>query len=352
MSTTTTTTTTTDGKVVIVPAPVPPNADKSSENYYWNSYAHFGIHEEMLKDTVRTEGYRDVILQNAHLFAGKVVLDVGCGTGILSMFAAKAGARLVIGVDCSDIIDTAREIVRLNGFADKIVLLKGKMEEVVLPEPKVDIIISEWMGYFLLYETMLPTVLYARDKYLVPGGLILPDKANIVLVGIEDGEYKSQKIDYWDDVYGFRMDPIKDTAYLEPLVDVVEEEAIATTASVLLNLDLATCTVADLTFKSEFSLKCTRNDYVHAFVAYFDIAFTHGHKTKRFSTGPRSQATHWKQTVFYLRKDLVLVEGDMIHGWLSCKPNDKNERDLDIFISYKVDAEHCKVDALQEFRMR
>lgn len=68
------------------------------------------------------------------------------------------------------------------------------MEEVVLPFPKVDIIISEWMGYFLLYESMLDTVLYARDRYLVPGGKIFPDKATMYVAAIEDGEYKEEKI--------------------------------------------------------------------------------------------------------------------------------------------------------------
>ena len=94
----------------------------------------------------------------------------------------------------STIIDKAKEIVEVNGMSDKITLLQGKMEDVVLPFPKVDIIISEWMGYFLLYESMLDTVLYARDKYLAPGGLIFPDKATIFMAGIEDGEYKDEKI--------------------------------------------------------------------------------------------------------------------------------------------------------------
>jgi protein arginine N-methyltransferase 1 len=94
----------------------------------------------------------------------------------------------------STIIEKAREIVAANGMSDKITLLQGKMEEVELPFPKVDIIISEWMGYFLLYESMLDTVLYARDKYLAPGGLIFPDKATIFMAGIEDGEYKEEKI--------------------------------------------------------------------------------------------------------------------------------------------------------------
>lgn len=94
----------------------------------------------------------------------------------------------------STIIEKAREIVEANGMTSKITLLQGKMEEVELPYPKVDIILSEWMGYFLLYESMLDTVLYARDRYLQTGGLIFPDKATIWMAGIEDGEYKDEKI--------------------------------------------------------------------------------------------------------------------------------------------------------------
>lgn len=113
---------------------------------------------------------------------------------VINRFAVRAGAKHVIGVDMSTIIDKAKEIVERNGMSDKITLLQGKMEEVKLPFDKVDIIISEWMGYFLLYESMLDTVLYARDKYLVKDGLIFPDKATIFMAGIEDGEYKDEKI--------------------------------------------------------------------------------------------------------------------------------------------------------------
>ena len=109
-------------------------------------------------------------------------------------FAVKAGAKHVIAVDMSTIIEKAREIVAVNGMSDKITLIQGKMEEITLPVEKVDIIISEWMGYFLLYESMLDTVLWARDRYLVPGGLIFPDKAHIYMAAIEDGDYKEEKI--------------------------------------------------------------------------------------------------------------------------------------------------------------
>jgi type I protein arginine methyltransferase len=75
------------------------------------------------------------------------------------------------------------------------VLIKGKIEEIELPVEKVDIIISEWMGYMLFYESMLDSVLLARDKWLTPGGLIFPDKASLYICAIEDSQYRSEKLD-------------------------------------------------------------------------------------------------------------------------------------------------------------
>lgn len=94
----------------------------------------------------------------------------------------------------SNIIDQAQKIIEANGFKDTITLVKGKLEEAELPIQQFDIIISEWMGYFLLYESMLDTVLLARDKYLKPDGLIFPDNATMFLAAIEDQDYKEEKI--------------------------------------------------------------------------------------------------------------------------------------------------------------
>mmetsp|Transcript_9434 Transcript_9434/g.13569 ORF Transcript_9434/g.13569 Transcript_9434/m.13569 type:complete len:209 (-) Transcript_9434:388-1014(-) len=162
--------------------------------------------------------------QPTHVLDFKIVLDVGCGTGILCMFAAQAGAKRVFGIDCSSIIDQAKVIVQKNGFASQIELIKGKVEEVELPVQKVDIICSEWMGYFLLYESMLDTVLFARDKWLKTGGLLLPDKVTMYICGLEDAAVRRDRIDFWDDVYGFDMTPLKDIALHEPVVDVVAKE--------------------------------------------------------------------------------------------------------------------------------
>lgn len=151
------------------------------------------------------------------------------------------------------------------------------------------------MGYCLLYETMLNTVLYARDTYLNPGGLIFPDKTTMYVTAIEDGQYKEEKIEFWDNVYGFDMSSIKKLAIREPLVDTVNGSAIASTAFPFRKIDLYTVKVEDLTFNVPFELEMTRDDYVHALVVYFDTEFTACHKTVHFGTGPQDAYTHWKQ---------------------------------------------------------
>lgn len=327
-------------------------AEGTSADYYFDSYSHFGIHEEMLKDEVRTRSYQSAIEHNKHLFNNKVVLDVGCGTGILSMFAVRAGAQHVYAVECSNIADQARQIIEDNGMSDSITVLKGKMEEVELPVEKVDIIISEWMGYFLLYESMLETVLWARDRYLAPGGLMFPDKAVLYMCAIEDEEYKQDKIEYWNNVYGFNMRVIKQIALAEPLVDCVEPRAVLTNSVPILTLDILTCTKDDLQFASDFSLTVKKSDFCHAFVAYFECAFTQVHKPVVFSTGPQAKYTHWKQTVFYLKDTLTVCADEEIRGRITCAPNPRNPRDLDIEIHYTFEGRHMTHAATQQYHLR
>lgn len=335
------------------------SVDMTSKDYYFDSYAHFGIHEEMLKDETRTLTYRSALMHNKHLVKNKVVLDVGCGTGILCLFAIKAGARHAIGIECSNIIDRAAEVVKANGMADKITLIKGKVEEVELPEefPKVDIIISEWMGYCLFYESMLNTVLFARDKWLAPGGLIMPDRATLYVCAIEDRQYKDEKINWWDSVYGFDMSCIRKVALTEPLVDVVDPNQVVTNCCLIKEVDMYTITVEDLSFTTPFSLVCKRNDYIQALVTFFNIDFTACHKPTGFSTGPDERRyTHWKQTVFYLDNGedecLTVKKGEQINGTVSIRPNARNNRDLDISIKVLFDGELTTMDSLFNYRMR
>ncbi|KAL1114998.1 hypothetical protein AAG570_007821 [Ranatra chinensis] len=308
----------------------------------------------MLKDEVRTLTYRNSMYHNRHLFKGKTVLDIGCGTGILSMFAAKAGAAKVIGIECSNIVEYATKIVKDNDLDHIITIVRGKVEEVELPEGigMVDIIISEWMGYCLFYESMLDTVVFARDKWLRPGGLMFPDKACLFITAIEDRQYKDEKINWWDNVYGFNMSSIRSVAITEPLVDVVDPKQVVTSSHMLKEVDLYTVAKEDLNFTTEFNLQVRRNDYVQALVTYFAIEFSKCHKRVWFTTSPESLYTHWKQTVFYLDSYITAKKNEIISGKFTLKPNTRNNRDLDFTISVDFSGELCELHEDHMYRMR
>lgn len=143
----------------------------------------------------------------------------------------------------------------------------------------------------------------------------------------------------WDNVYGFDYTPLKETALAEPLVDTVEVKAAVTDPTSVLTLDLYTCTVADLAFSVPFKLSARRDDFVHALVAWFDIDFTACHKPIRFSTGPHTKYTHWKQTVFYLKDVLTMQQGEEVQCSIDVRPNEQNRRDLDIKIKYLLETQ-------------
>mmetsp|Transcript_205 Transcript_205/g.317 ORF Transcript_205/g.317 Transcript_205/m.317 type:complete len:377 (-) Transcript_205:214-1344(-) len=327
----------------------------TSKDYYFDSYAHYGIHEEMIKDDVRTQSYLGAIESNREQIEGKVVLDVGCGTGILSMFCARNGAAKVIGIECSAIAIQAQQIVRANGMSDVITIIHAKCEDVAeLPDgiAEVDVVVSEWMGYFLLYESMLGTVLYCRDKWLKPGGLILPDRAALKIAAIEDEQYRKEKIDFWDDVYGFDMKVIKEIALTEPLIDTVDKTALISDSSTILDLDLNNCTKDDLSFTSTFRLTFAKTETVHALVSYFNCLFSHLAFPQFFSTGPSYAYTHWKQTIFYLSEPVEVEKGEVIIGSIAVKPNEGNDRDLDILLQLVFQGRKGDKRMKQSYRLR
>ncbi|RXK41803.1 protein arginine N-methyltransferase 3 [Tremella mesenterica] len=350
--------------------------ERDDDTHYFESYEHNDIHEIMLKDTVRTMSYATFILSNPQVFRGATVMDVGCGTGILSMFAARAGAKKVYGIEASALAGKARENVKKNGFGDIITIIQGKVEETSLPVLKVDIIISEWMGYMLLYESMLDSVLVARDKFLSNTGLMVPSQTRLVISGITAEKVWAERVKFWSSVYGFDMATMSDTYFDEGLTEVVDPEEVMTTESIIKDINSHSATIDSLDFHSSFQIHSTTTEPItlRAFMVHFNTFFSplsgqashvssehtvdlvkyentniaepiHPPHVDRegkvgtevsFTTGPKGRETHWKQVVFLLRNSIVLQPGQSIIGQFHCRKSPTNSRELDVEIHFSV----------------
>jgi protein arginine N-methyltransferase 3 len=300
------------------------------------------------------------VYENKHLFQGKVILDVGCGTGILSMFCARAGAKKVIAVDNSKVIEKAKVIIEENCLDHVITCIQGKMEEVTLPVDKVDVIISEWMGYGLLYEAMLKSVIWARDKYLKPEGLMVPSHTVLRIAPITDPDFIVDNIFFWDDVYGFDMSPMRANIYDEVQIREVAASTVASDSFPFLVLDLHRTQADELSFRRPFSATLSKRiENLDGFALWFDTFFlapgarlaedARGETFPRaeeaggacaFTTGPHGRETHWKCAVLLVdqgrHRTVALEAGTRVSGSISYAERGSNKRGLDVEVTWEV----------------
>ncbi|XP_071520008.1 protein arginine N-methyltransferase 6-like isoform X2 [Panulirus ornatus] len=311
---------------------------------YFASYSDIELHRTMIEDSVRTNAYQQAIFQNTEEdIRGKVVADVGCGTGILSMFCAQAGAKKVYAIDASKIAVHAKQLIEANGFKDVITVLQGKAEEVELPE-KVDMIVSEWMGYMMLYETMLPSVLYVRDKWLKPGGKMYPERA-VLYMALGEAQwitkYEEGTYDFWislNHVYNLDMSLLADHAvarYKDVVhVHMVAQEDVLSLPTPVCDLNLMTVTAEDLrSISRSFTLSSMGSRRLNSMVLWFDVWFPGGFK---LSTSPDNEDTHWQNTVLPLAT-APLQQDTQVKGELSITQDLTNHRFLNVDLTYSVD---------------
>lgn len=203
--------------------------EDSSANQYFQFYGYLSQQQNMMQDFVRTSTYQKAIHSNYSDFNGKVVLDVGAGSGILSFFAAQAGAAKVYAVEASNMAQYAKMLVDSNNLSDRIEVIAGKIEEIELPQ-KVDIIVSEPMGYMLYNERMLETYLHAK-KWLKPGGKMFPSRGDLhVAPFCDEALYMEQynKANFWyqTSFHNVDLSSLRDAAmkeyFRQPIVDTFD----------------------------------------------------------------------------------------------------------------------------------
>ena len=315
----------------------------TSSDYYFDHDSHYGSHEDLLKDEVRMNTYTNILYKNKDYIRDKVILDLSCGIGYFSLICAKLGAKHVIAIDSSNIIETTKEIIKENNYQDKITLLKGIVGKDILKLPdhitdQVDIILCEWYGYMIFLDNKIEQVIYARNNWLKKdNGLILPSQVTLYVQGIEDHEYKHNRFDYWNNVYGYNMKPIIELSRKEPIIDAIRTKQILTDNSKILSINLYDINQSINEFNGNIDLKVISQDFLYGFAFYFNVQFyipksfniklpyTYG-----FSTSPMSPETIWKQTVCYIKDMIPVYYNDQIQAKLFVKVIDKNKVEINI----------------------
>ena len=177
-------------------------------------------HARMLHDDRRTRDYLAAI--SAAVRPGDVVLDIGTGSGVLAVAAARAGARRVYAVEASDIAEVAGRVFAANGVTDTVTLVPGWSREIELPEP-ADLLVAEIIGNEPLEEEILETTLDARHRLLKPEARLIPHTLTLLArpLRLPDGEARQRAIgraavERWRRLYDMEFRPLLDAAAPRP----------------------------------------------------------------------------------------------------------------------------------------
>ena len=250
--------------------------DADWRSLYFQSFT-FQTHHRMLRDTVRVEAYRDALA--ARVRPGDVVVDVGTGTGILAMLAARAGAARVWAIEAGPVIGLAERLIAENGLSETVRLVRGEAEHVELPEP-ADLLVSETMGTWLLQEGGLSAVASARDRLLKPGGVILPEAMEMLLAPVELAREHDLWLGCWTgelpDRYGLTFATLKEASLATAYGAAVPADAPLAPAARLTRIEAATATVQSAVFEAEARFDIARDGALHGFCGHFTAELAPG----------------------------------------------------------------------------
>lgn len=268
------------------------------------SFPMIEYHRELLADEMRTLAYRDAI--RASVRPGDVVVDLGCGSGILSFFACEAGAARVYAIDRGHMADVAQLMARHLGFDGRMQVLHSGSTEVELPG-RADVLVTETMGALGFDENILSFVLDARRRFLRENAAIVPQRIALALVPVElPGPY-AKRIDWWNEArYGFDLTPLRVFASSSIAMEKIEPSAYVAAPATLIDVDLRTFDSTLVAGGTTFT--ATRDGLLHGFGASFEATLAEG---IRFSTR-EGRASSWAQALLPLEQPLAVAAGDAI----------------------------------------
>ena len=266
-------------------------------------------HLSMLLDTARIDSYRRAI--DASVRPGDVVVDIGCGTGILSFMACEAGAARVYAIEGGPVIEAARELAADNGFADRIEFLSGWSLEVGIPE-RADVLITETLGNAGLDEGIVAWTTDARDRLLRPGATLLPERLRVWVAAAEApddhgliSDWKTLDLPYDYTAAHRRASRTLWFADLRPANLLGQPDLAA-------DVDLLTTT--NQTTTSQGLLGVDRDGTLHGLACWFDSLLCPG---VTVDNSPPREGSSWSQGFLPLAQPIEVAAGDQLQWELS-----------------------------------
>ena len=277
-------------------------------------------HRAMLADTSRLRGFRAAIERLVR--SGDTVVDVGSGSGILSFFAARAGAKTVYGLESERIVEDARQLAADNGLARQVTFVEGDAARFSSPVP-ADVVMGEWIGLFLFDEWRhFEAFAKVRDSSLRKGGVVIPQRVHMFLVPVEDSRlYLDAGLGFWEvPLYGldFRLGRARALEHPRMSLRAVHRNSFLGEPQEILDLDCATSDVHAYFFEKSWKTPCVRDAMCHGFAGYFLLDLAPG---IRLDTSPFALQTHWHQSYFPMEAFFVRA-GDQLMTHVKTTPDE------------------------------
>ena len=297
-----------------------PAGEGSSVSLAKEGFASVISHHHMLQDPVRVLTYQAAIARHSR---GRSVVEIGCGSGILSIFAARAGARRVVAIEESEIASLAEKMFRANGCEEIIELRRANSRDVELDEP-ADLLIHELLGVDPFSENLLPSVLDARERLLRPGGRLLPWRLQVCCLGTElpphrDRTYAIAEAREAERLYGLDFSPLLellaevDTRRFPPVLDdgrqALFKPKVLTEEHELVDLDLRADGLDRAGEPVEVRLRIRTPGTLSAVALYFRA---HLDEDLQLTTAPFAPLTSWGRHLRSLSRSVQVAPGDEV----------------------------------------
>lgn len=296
----------------------PPPAGHAQPEAMARIFAGWRSQRGMLADAHRTGSFANAIA--AVVRPGMTVIDVGSGSGILALFAARAGAAQVHALEDTALIEDAREVAAANGLSDRIAFVRGDARDFRTADP-VDVVIGEWIGLYLFEEWRhFDAFAAVRDRLLKPGGIVMPRRVRLHLGPIDDSRlYIERGPGFWErPVWGFDFSLVH-RRQLDRTRRIIVRADHRTLLDdwTLLDLDCARSDAGAFRFERAFETRFAHASSCHGLLGWFEAELAPG---VVLTTSPAAIDTSWHQSYFPFEQ-LQLQPGDLLRAEIRVLPD-------------------------------